>query len=114
MRTAPEYSASEVTIIAVEKYARNFIVNKSTGCWDWLKKTNTDGYGRIKIGHKSYKAARLMKALVENVVSAGMVTDHLCRNRACVNPNHLEIVTNQTNLARSPLIGKYDRSQRYI
>lgn len=64
------------------------------GCWLWAGYRNPKGYGPHR---------RAYEALV-GPVPDGMQLDHLCRVRHCVNPEHLEPVTAQENVLRSPLV----------
>lgn len=64
-----------------------------TGCWNWVGVIEKKGYGRIK---KTY-AHRYVWELIKNKIPTGLVIDHLCRNKRCVNPNHLEPVTQKIN-----------------
>jgi hypothetical protein len=79
------------------------------GCWLWTGNTNRGGYGQTFQGfqalgtHKFVLAHRLMYELHKGPIPEGLQLDHLCRVRACVNPEHLEPVTNRENLMRSPL-----------
>lgn len=72
-------------------------------CWQWQGMTG-DGYGRFIIAGKRVPAHRLAYESILGVVSPCLVIDHLCRNRACVNPYHMEAVTNRENLLRGETI----------
>jgi len=71
------------------------------GCWEWQAHKVTAGYGGFRIGvNKHALAHRLAYELLVGPIPNGLVTDHLCRNRACVRPDHLEPVTNLENIKR--------------
>jgi hypothetical protein len=74
--------------------------NTSTKCWDWTGEINWGGYGRFMIRKKHYQAHRFSYGLFKGAIPEGYELDHLCRNRSCVNPDHLEAVTRSTNLRR--------------
>lgn len=77
-------------------------VEDENGCFVWQRAT-TSGYGRIKRpGGRSgmMPAHRAAYELRVGPIPPGMVIDHLCRNRACINPEHLEVVTNRENILR--------------
>jgi len=76
-------------------------VDKSNadGCWTWLGYLNR-GYGNFTINGKCLRAHRVACSLVGKPIAPHLVTDHLCRNRSCVNPAHLEGVTVRENTIR--------------
>jgi hypothetical protein len=73
------------------------------GCWIWAGTRNADGYGLISLSRaKSDFAHRVSYQLLVGPIPPGLQIDHRCRVRACVNPAHLEAVTCQVNILRSP------------
>jgi hypothetical protein len=75
-------------------------VSRGDGCWLWIAATSTGGYGRIQWGGRVLQAHRVSYELLVGPIPEGLELDHLCRNRACVNPTHLEPVTTRVNLLR--------------
>lgn len=77
-------------------------VDKGDGCWEWRGAMFSNGYGRFdrRGPRKICMAHRLVYEYVKGPIPEGLDLDHLCRNRACVNPDHLEPVTRQVNLMR--------------
>lgn len=76
-------------------------VKKTPTCWLWTGCKSKAGYGRLLFGGKQMYAHRVAYSL-EHTLDPLLEIDHLCRNRACVNPEHLEQVTHSDNLLRSP------------
>lgn len=83
------------------------VAHGGEGCWLWCASLTQKGYGQFSFGKKSDGTYRMLKAhrfAYEDTVGPipeGMAIDHLCRNRACCNPVHLEVVTNAENNKRA-------------
>lgn len=71
-----------------------------SGCWLWTKKIDSYGYGTIQSKWKRKKAHRVAYEFYRGPIPEGMKIDHLCRVRCCVNPWHLEPVTDKENVLR--------------
>jgi hypothetical protein len=85
----------------VDKASGTWPVRGSGACWMWLGKFSRDGYGRHwRTGEGDRRAHRLTYELVKGPIPGGLDLDHLCRNKWCVNPDHLEPVTLAENNGR--------------
>lgn len=70
------------------------------GCWEWVRFIDSDGYGHFWNGDKQVSAHRWVYEAEVGLIPPDMTIDHLCLNRACVRPDHLEVVTNVENVRR--------------
>jgi hypothetical protein len=69
-------------------------------CWVWVGRLNRNGYGRLRVLGRELMAHRLTYEALVGPIPSGLVLDHACRVRCCVNPGHLEPVTVQVNTLR--------------
>jgi hypothetical protein len=72
----------------------------SGDCWVWTGSRGSNGYGQFFFEGRLRKAHRVSYAMAVGPIPTGLDLDHLCRNRACVRPSHLEPVTRRENLIR--------------
>ena len=70
-----------------------------SGCWEWTAAIDRYGYGKVSYNGVKVKAHRIVFLLIRGNIK-GKHLDHLCRNRKCVNPDHLDPVTNLQNTRR--------------
>ncbi len=68
-------------------------VNKTEGCWLWTACVFHHGYGQFMAIRGSKYAHRYSYELAHGAIPAGMEAHHICKNRACVNPAHLELLS---------------------
>lgn len=88
-------SRDEVPALTVKG---SYLVNDKTGCWLWAGKIGPRGYGYV--GSNRRAAHRVSFEEHVGPIAEGLVIDHLCRNKLCVNPAHLEPVTPKENTLR--------------
>lgn len=77
-------------------------VDPTTGCWLWQGWINNEGYGRVQWGKKKYLAHRLSAVAFKGYkledYDKGLQVNHLCHVRACINPEHFYIGTQEDNM----------------
>lgn len=102
----PEFEALLLPVPGTNRtFARRVFacVDASGDCWEWTGTIRDDGYGTVGKGGRgagNMVAHLAVRELLVGPVPDGMVHDHLCRNRSCVNPDHGEIVTPGENTKR--------------
>lgn len=90
-------------------FSPRYFTKHEDGCWTWHSHDKRSMYGFVKYRGKSLSAHRLIYSFF-HPLTEGMTLDHLCRNRTCVNPAHLEEVTLKENVLRGE--GFYARNKR--
>jgi hypothetical protein len=71
------------------------------GCWIYTGAKSHLGYGIFYMQQHSYPAHRVSYELAKGKIEKGLVIDHSCRKRSCINPDHLEAVTQSENVRRT-------------
>lgn len=101
LRGAPRLTGDMLSPAQVDLLMSKIQEDASTGCWTWQGATNAQGYGLVVWATKCYKPHRLFYEWFTGApVAAGLEVDHLCRNRACCNPSHLQACSKSENLRR--------------
>lgn len=75
-------------------------VRDDHGCWTWTGAVGNTGYGQWAVNGTAKSTHRLAWADLRGPIPDGLQIDHLCRNKACVNPWHMELVTAAVNIRR--------------
>jgi|SRR5690348_14534116 len=85
----------------LERFQEKYVCEPNTGCWLWVAGMDAHGYGKFRWnGDNERKAHRYSYQTFVGPIPDGLVPDHLCRVRSCVNPQHLELVTERENILR--------------
>jgi hypothetical protein len=82
----------------MERFWSKVDVRSTMECWIWQAARDKDGYGKFFVQGKVCRAPRYSYELTRGPISEGLTVHHLCNNRLCVNPIHLETVRHRTNI----------------
>ncbi len=94
-----------------ERFFDKVFYDTVAGCWLYTSSWDRGGYGTFWDGTRHQRAHRWAYEHVVGPIPDGLQLDHLCRVRCCVNPDHLEPVTNHVNVLRGVLPRPWDRCQ---
>jgi hypothetical protein len=84
----------------MNKIWSNVQASSAEGCWTWNGSRNNAGYGQVTINYRNKRAHRFFYEMLIGNIPENKVIDHTCRNKSCVNPAHMEIVTVGENSRR--------------
>lgn len=90
---------------SISRVFAKITINSNNGCWVWNGSTTSGGYGNVRINKKLYRTHRLMYKLFVGEIPNGKgrnipVLDHLCNNRLCCNPTHLQLISDRDNILK--------------
>src|SRR5262249_30428470 len=83
---------------ALEAIEKHSIPEPNSGCLLWLADLDRDGYARGWIGGRTRRVAPAVYECISGSVPSGLIVDHKCRVRCCVNPDHLRAITQRENV----------------
>lgn len=86
----------------LDLFPKQVIPEPNSGCWLWTENWNRGGYGTVYVSaaRRQIMAHRHSYEISVGPIPEGLEIDHLCRQRCCVNPQHLEPVTQRENILR--------------
>lgn len=93
----------EIPDFSLTRFEKFISKDQSTGCWNWDGCLNQKGYDMFNINNHAYMSHRVAYTKFKNKIAAGKVLDHKCRNRKCVNPDHLREVSPKINALENSL-----------
>ena len=88
-------------------------INKTETCWLWTTSTFREGYGQFKLDGKNRRANRVAYELWVGEIPKDLVIRHKCKNKGCVNPDHLETGTHKENIADKKRDGTQNHGENH-
>ncbi len=82
----------------IERFNQKYIIDETTGCWNWVAGLNNLGYGNFRVGDKVLKAHRFSYEYFVGPLDESLEICHKCNNSKCVNPEHLRQDTRSSNM----------------
>lgn len=98
---------------ALEQFFDGHVDKKADGCWLWTGTKHNEGYGRVSFRGTKAFAHRTSYERFVGPIPEGLTIDHLCRNKSCVNPAHLEAVTRKENAFRGNCIAAQNANKTH-
>jgi hypothetical protein len=97
----------------LRRFVRKIDVFSDNDCLIWTGAHNYNGYGWFAVNSRQVRAHRFIYSLTNGPIPEGMDIDHLCRNRDCVNPYHMEVVTRKENLMRGNTHARFNKDKSH-
>lgn len=85
-------------ILIVQKLRENIKINSKSGCYEWIKSKDKDGYGQVRVGKTQKRPHRIMYRLLNGEIPASLHVLHRCDNPSCCRPSHLFLGTQADNV----------------
>lgn len=105
--------ADDSPITAALFWSKVTIPEARVDCWMWTATTNSNGYGRFWLGGRWLAAHRYAYEAFKGAVPDGLQVRHLCHNRLCCNPAHLDVGTAQENAQDAIQAGRFARGSAH-
>lgn len=88
---------ADLSPVELARFWAKVAKDEEDGCWTWRGKKTYDGYGRLRHRGVEVRTHRISYELAFGPIGPMLFIDHVCHNRACVNPAHLRAVTKKQN-----------------